>query len=241
MTLINAEAVTSEDRRERSYSEAEAQVIHFKANSFNLLSGIAMGTDTSAKPKAPTHNTMHCARKQHHRHHHHRNHNGDRPRSKSLDLYGVRKKKHPQQYKHVPRTHSPGRHHYVSSSSPSVPKLKGNLWIRPAATTAFRGHAPLFFPAIAGVPTSPSLNAQQWIDGEKFLDLSPLGVSSLARHVSNDSSYSRSWLDNATVLCASPGSSSNSYLRLDPGPTRIIFGESGKPIKSRSVFEHFTS
>jgi len=197
-------------------------MINSKANSSHnhrepTTLGIATATYTTAKPKTPP------TKKRHH-HHHHRHHR-NRPRSKSLDLHGVHKKKHPHQYMHVPR--------YVGRTSPSFPKLKGNLWIRPAATTTIRDREPLLFPAVAGVSTSPSPTEQQWVDRQGFADLSPLGVAAPARHVSNDSLHP-TWRDDATVLCTSTDSFFDSYLRPGRGPARIIFGESGKPIKSRT-------
>eukprot|EP00579_Thalassiosira_antarctica_P001148 CAMPEP_0201868770 /NCGR_PEP_ID=MMETSP0902-20130614/2523_1 /ASSEMBLY_ACC=CAM_ASM_000551 /TAXON_ID=420261 /ORGANISM="Thalassiosira antarctica, Strain CCMP982" /LENGTH=259 /DNA_ID=CAMNT_0048394149 /DNA_START=210 /DNA_END=989 /DNA_ORIENTATION=+ len=222
MAFPNEEAVASDGRRDRSYSDAHA-LIYSKTNSSHNSSDIN-------ESNAPSNNKMTCTKKHHSHHQHH--HHGSRPRSKSLDLHHhstpVHKKKYPHQHKHIPRPLSHGGYHIdVGRVSPSSPKLKGKMWIRPAA---MRGQIP-FIPALTSAAPSPSSKEPQQVEDGGFTNLSPLVNSSPVRQVTNGSSSSPTSFDDEMMLYASPNSSFDSYQRQGHSPAKIIFGESGKPIK----------
>ena len=252
MTPTNEESAAAyySGRRDRSYSDAHA-LIYSKTNN----------------PRSPPHNTTGGAShmnkaahtKKHHPHHH------GRPRSKSLDIHRHRsspfhKKKYPHQHKLIPsRTHSPAIHHYGSGrASPSSPKLRGKMWIRPAPSpvpgdTMSGQHDTPFFPVLqqtAGgeVLSSPSREHEQMVaaDGGVYMNTSPLNDSP-ARQVTDGTTspslhalHLASSFDDEMPYYASPNSSFDYYQQHQhTSPSRIIFGESGKPIsKPRSAFDY---
>ena len=176
-------------------------------------------TDAINKSNTPRNNKLTCTKK--HRSHHPHHHRDNRPRSKSLDLHRhstplVHKKKHPHQYKHTPaQNHSPGGHPSVGTvASPSSPKLKGKMWIRPAAVRNSQ------------IPFPPALPS------------TPLNGPSAAHQVIDASLPSPTSFDDEVMLYALPTSSFNSYQRQQGygRPARIVFGQSGKPIKPRTAF-----
>mmetsp|Transcript_29229 Transcript_29229/g.62158 ORF Transcript_29229/g.62158 Transcript_29229/m.62158 type:complete len:221 (+) Transcript_29229:249-911(+) len=214
-----------EGRRDRSYSDAHALIYSSKVNSSHNSPKDTMGAEITNKANAPTSpKMMACTKK----------HQSSRPRSKSLDLHRhstpIHKKKYPQHHKHIPRTFSPGGHHH-GRISPSSPKLEGRLWIRPAAT---RSQMPSF-PALASrVAPYPSSTEQQEIKDGGFANMTSLNDSKQARQVTDGSSSSPTSFNDDMWLYTSPNSSFDSYQRQGLGPARIIFGESGKPIKPRA-------
>ena len=255
MTLTNEEsAEASSGRRDRSYSDAHA-LIYSKTNN----------------PHSPPQNTAggasHMNKAAHTKKHHHHHHHG-RPRSKSLDIHRhhsspFHKKKYPHQhYKHIPsRTHSPAIHHYGSGrASPSSPKLRGKMWIRPAPSPAsgdtMSGQCDTpFFPALqqmAGgeVVLSPSsrehVQMVAAVGGEEFMNTSPLNDSPVRQVTDGTTSPSlralhlASSFDDDMAYYASPNSSFDYYQQHQhTSPSRIIFGESGKPIsKPRPAFDY---
>mmetsp|Transcript_3961 Transcript_3961/g.7376 ORF Transcript_3961/g.7376 Transcript_3961/m.7376 type:complete len:288 (+) Transcript_3961:250-1113(+) len=256
----NQAALTSGGRvRDRSYSDAHAFILNKTTNSSSHNSSdVALdNTDTEdATHKSNTMSNLKMANtKKHNSHHHqhqlliHHNH-GNRPRSKSCDLHRhhstpVHKKKiYP--HHHPKRTQSPGaagnqRANVGGRISPAnSPKLKGKMWIRPAAAIPF-------IPVLAGAaPTSTKeqQNQQQVNDLKEFIHLSSLDASlpPPVRQVTNGSSPSPTSFDDEMMLYAAPDAPFNPSSQLKGGPaspTRVIFGESGKIIMPRSAFEQY--
>lgn len=212
-----------------------------------------------------------CGNKKHHSsRQHHQHHGNNRPRSKSLDVHRhsttpVHKKKYAHHPMH-PRTQSPGGgHQHLGRNSPTVTtvadnmtprKLQGKMWIRPAATSSpvplsnlahaalaakspvSHGHQAMIddgvgFRIISHPPTlndSPSPTARQVTDGSCCFP-------------SPDSSFDDEMLLSSSATYPNSSSSFDLYQRMQGHghTTRIIFGESGKPIKPRTAYlEQFT-
>ena len=187
---------------------------------------------------APASNKMTTAKKQQCHHHHGNN----RPRSKSCDLT-VHKKKYPTVHKYIPdASHSPIAHQYYGGrNSPSSCKLRGKMWIRPVAV---RGPASFMPPGANEAPSPTAKERRRRVEGDEGVgnvsassfSFSPLhspvrrGTQSpeddvmMEYEVSSPSSFDCSYYEHRV------GSGS-------PKSTRIIFGESGKPIKPRIAFE----
>lgn len=208
-----------EGRRDRSYSDAHALIYSSKTNSSHSNSPVdntIIGAETiNSRSNTPT---------SHKKNKHHSQHS--RPRSKSLDLHRHhstpvhKKKQYPQHHKHIP-DHRNGR---ISSSS--SPKFEGRLWIRPACATKMP-----FFPTLSRVAPSPLSSKEQIENHGGFADMTSLNDPAQTRQVTDGS------FNDEMYMYTSPNSSFDSYQQRQAGignPARIIFGESGKPIKPRS-------
>lgn len=251
--MASLEEVAAVDRRrDRSYSDAHHLIYcDSTTTSSRNTPDIKMDSDTINKSSNASLIKTTCAKKHHsqHHHHHHHHHHGNRPRSKSLDLTRHcstthHKKKYPHQHKHIPRTHSPGVHHAGIRVGPSSPTIfKGKMWIRPAATVAASSHHRLLFPALANVaPSSPSSKEYRQLEDNNeglFKDVRQQEVTD-GSLLPSPTSFDDEMM---TMYPLSPKSSLDSAAyqgQQRHDPPRIIFGESGKPIKPRSAFEHYT-
>ncbi|KAL7533196.1 hypothetical protein ACHAWF_004377 [Thalassiosira exigua] len=214
---LDANLPTLGRHRARSYSDAHA-----------------ITTESQSTAKASPNNKRTSTGKKHSRHHHH---HGSRPRSKSCDLHRrsptLHKKKYPTAYKHIPGRHSPPpAHGRRCESGPDSPPgmYQGNMWIRPACA---RRPAAAFRPAMTHVP-SEGHDATD--GGASSPPDSP--VAPVCRAPSLDD-------EETTMLCASSSPRSSSFDACDfglfgggsPARARVVFGESGKPILTRSAFE----
>lgn len=282
MTLAEQElAAVDHRRRDRSYSDAHA--LHSTSKtSPNHADITTSGGDDVMMMSSRTSNAPSTAMaattgpKKHHYsphsgHHQGSSNNNNRPRSKSLDLHRhsstpIHKKKYPHHhYKHIPtRTYSPGGCNASGRVSPSSPKLKGKMWIRPVTHTAVP-YLPTSYPS-SHIKEQGSLDDNDYhnIKTPTFNDYNdgPTTTTKNARQVTYDGSTTRSpaasfddemiMMDNNTTTFSFFGAyqdqkqggncagTSSSPMRMRP---KLIFGESGKPIKPikpRSAFEHYT-
>jgi len=236
MTSSNEEALIG-GPRDRSYSE--------NTNPTDTT----MGTETVITNNAPNNKMAITNKKNSHPH----RHGNDRPRSKSCDRHchhspSVHKKKYSTNHsmrRIIPGTHSPSHRHHgsvspKSSSSSSSQQLRGKMWIRPVAT---RTSTMPFRPVLASVAHSPNASsAEQQVEDSRglfndnnFTPVAPKNVSPF-RQVT----VSPILDDDEMMLYTSPNSSFDSFQRhggrTSPKSARIIFGESGKPIKPRNAF-----
>mmetsp|Transcript_31552 Transcript_31552/g.54885 ORF Transcript_31552/g.54885 Transcript_31552/m.54885 type:complete len:221 (+) Transcript_31552:196-858(+) len=220
MTSSNEEALIG-GPRDRSYSD-----------NTNPTAIITMGTDTISITNNTSNNKMAIITNKKSLHPHHRHHGNHRPRSKSCDRH----------YHHSPSVHKKNRlsPKSSSSSSSSQQQLRGKMWIRPVAT---RTSTMPFRPVLASVAHSPNASsAEQQVEDSRglfndnnFTPVAPKNVSPF-RQVT----VSPILDDDEMMLYTSPNSSFDSFQRhggrTSPKSARIIFGESGKPIKPRNAF-----
>mmetsp|Transcript_30632 Transcript_30632/g.56144 ORF Transcript_30632/g.56144 Transcript_30632/m.56144 type:complete len:220 (-) Transcript_30632:750-1409(-) len=219
MTITNEEAPLFGSPRERSFSDGMNSPHNpsDRANSINKM------TTTTKKYSNP------------HPQRHHGNH---RPRSKSCDRYHrhssthVRKKKC--STKSIPGTHSPIRRHVQGRMSPktlSHQQVHGRLWIRPVPV---RRVSFLFKPVSASIPPQ----VEEARGNHTFAPISPK-ENPLVSRVAGSSIYDKEMIWVALGL--SPNSSFNSHQlqrhgRINAKNSRIVFGQSGKPIRPRNAF-----
>lgn len=216
--LVNA--MPLEGRRDRSYSDAHTLTYPETNSPHNTPSGITMGVEAINKVNAPSSN------------HKMKKHHQSRPRSKSLELHRhstpIHKKKYPQHHRHSPGGHR-GNGRISPSSFPKEPKLEGRLWVRHAATRS------PFLPALETVAPSPlNSNQQEQIDAN-MISSNSNKTSSQRQVMADGQSSSPTSFNDGMWLYRSPNSFfEDSYQQRQQGPSRIIFGENGKPIKPRS-------
>jgi len=220
MTITNEEAPLFGSPRERSFSDG----MNSPDNPTDGANSINKMTTTTKKYSNP------------HPQRHHGNH---RPRSKSCDRYHrhsstqVRKKKCSAK-RSIPGTHSPIRCHVQGRVSPktlSHQQLYGRLWIRPVPVR--RASFP-FKPVSAGIP--PQVEVAR--GNHTFAPISPKENPMFSR-ISGSSIYDDEviWV----TLGLSPNSSFNSHQlqrhgRINAKTSRVVFGQSGKPIRPRNIF-----
>ncbi|KAL3810914.1 hypothetical protein ACHAXA_008764 [Cyclostephanos tholiformis] len=243
--------------RDRSLSDAH-DLVYFKRNSDHTP---ALGTNADSainQVSVPSifKRTNACS----HRKHHHQAHGNSRPRSKSLDVHRhsttpVHKKKYAHHHAH-PRTQSPGgghQHHggnglidAIMADNATTKKLQGKMWIRPAAASS-----PVPFPFhivtnAASVPV-PDGHHSMIEDGLEFTIISPTSASNdpFPRQVTDasffpspDPSFDDEMKPASFATSPDLSSSFDQYHQVQGrrGTTRIIFGESGKPIKPRNAY-----
>mmetsp|Transcript_41123 Transcript_41123/g.74150 ORF Transcript_41123/g.74150 Transcript_41123/m.74150 type:complete len:223 (+) Transcript_41123:220-888(+) len=209
--ISSKEEALSSGPRDRSYSDNTNPT------------AITMGTDTISITNNVPNIKMAIITNKKSLHPHHRHHGNHRPRSKSCDRH----------YHHSPSVHKKNRlsPKSSSSSSSSQQQLRGKMWIRPVAVR--RSTMP-FRPVLASVAPSPTASsAEQEVEDRGGLfdnnNVTPVAPKS-------DSPFRQ-----VTSSPISPKSSFDSFQRHHGGMTsspksaRIIFGESGKPIKPRNA------
>ena len=240
--------MTSIVRRDRSYSDAHALMTGNSSPS-NKPPDISMGVDkaTNCGSGSPT-RMMGSMKKRHS----HQNQHGNRPRSKSLDLHKLHKKKvhqHVQHAKHHVMSHSP--HGGAGRYSPSSPKLTGKCWVRKASNAA---SPTAFIPTLASGPLARSPTTLTHRENEHYDLTSPTqsdpASTSPTRQVTTKSLLNTNSFDDEQMLLY-PSRNSLSFETFEhscePQPLHIpqrtswVYGETGKPIQPRSAFEQYTS
>lgn len=231
-------------RRDRSYSDAHALMTgnSSPSNKPDISMGSNIEDRTNSGGGSPT--RMVGSMKKRHSH-------GNRPRSKSLDLHKLHKKK-----AHSP--HQNAKHHVMSHSphgggrySPSSPKLTGKCWVRKASNAA---SPTAFIPTLASGPLARSPTTPTHRENEHHDLTSPTqsdpASSSPTRQVTTKSLLNTNSFDDEQMLLY-PSRNSLSFETFEhscePQPLHIpqrtswVYGETGKPIQPRSAFEQYTS
>ena len=143
----------------------------------------------------------------------HQHHHGNRPRSKSCDLHRhaapLHKRKYPNHHKHIPMLQlSPTSDGRYGRLSPTHSSLVGKMWVRPAAAMGYGDAAK-----------------------KASTDGGPV------RQVTDGSSSAASPVDD--MLChGSPISFDIDHTNRGQSPPRIVFGESGRPLRPRTGRRH---